>query len=99
MNIPTFAKKKASTSSLCSAARLSQNKTVSGFDPNTPAMPRTLIPLSNSLSARISLSSGVQRPKKTVPIRSLNTLPQILQVNPCTLPLMVEYVPLDTRFP
>jgi hypothetical protein len=88
--------KKTSISSLCSAARLSQDKTVSAFDPNTPAMPRTLIPLSNHSSARITLSSGGQRSKKTVPVSSLNTLRQILQVNLRTRLLLVEYVPLDT---
>jgi hypothetical protein len=90
--------KKASTSSLCSAACRGQDKMVSGFCPNITAMPRILNALRKSLSASITLPPGVRRSKKTVPVRSLNTLPQVLQVNLRTRQFLVECVPLNTIF-
>jgi hypothetical protein len=59
--------KKASTSSLCSAACRGQDKMVSGFCPNITAMPRILNALRKSLSASITLPPGVRRSKKDGP--------------------------------
>ena len=51
----------ALTSSLCSAATRSQWRTVSSFTSITSATPRKGIPLTNSLSAIRTLSSGLRR--------------------------------------
>jgi hypothetical protein len=87
------------TCSLCSAARPNHRKTVSGLLPNTSAIPRTLIPLTKSFNAISTFSSLVRRSKKTVPVRSLNTLPQPRQIYFLTPPLRVEYLPLATTLP
>ena len=90
--------KKASTSSLCSAACRGHDKMVSGFCPKITAMPRILNALRKSLSARITVPPGVRRSKMTVPVHSLNTLPQVLQVNLRTRQFLVECVPLNPLF-
>ena len=90
---------KFSTSSLCLAARRNQASIVSGFTSRTSAMPLTLNPFSKSLRARSTLSSGVRRSKKTVPVLSLKTVLQFLQMNFLSLPLWLAYVPFDTMLP